>query len=58
MHFDEVRNELRDSRFDLMDLIPPQEINYLNLREYHYEYPRPNEYFQIMFTLSGDVTMQ
>ena len=58
MQFDEVRNVLRDNRFDLMELISPQEIDYLNLREYHYEYPRSNEYFRVEFALSGDVTIQ
>ena len=51
---DEYQNELHDSKFNIMDIFEPKEINFLNLN-YYSEQANYFEDFSISFKVSNKI---
>ena len=52
---DEYQNELHDSKFNIMDLFEPKEINFLNLNDYVREQANSLGDFSISFKVSNKI---
>ena len=58
LSMNEYRTELSDSMFNVMDLLEPHTVNYLNIADHSEETPSEHKYNEVRIWLDKNVTKQ